>query len=446
MKNKVLITALGVQALLENESYKTGDFHQALLDIAYADWNRHNDSIVYAVTDYDTKALRFRGTTSEIKAWRKRLADEGRADEANSTRVKKDDDRDEWGYAEMLDNAREKYGELFFALVAAGKYNQQVGNGGHLQYFHNGYGDGEGGFGHDHDPSMPLHREMIKSLETEILPLACGDEREPLEKALRIMKDVRIIVDRDSHHHESCEECGGSGNVTSGDDDEEERCGECDGTGEVEVENDNYNEPNRDILDRLDDRWYAIDDQAMAAFNSLACRIMNSHGMEDAPAIAAAEAEFRNQYERARADREYLMPGPDALGLAGAGKTCYDLLVEHRLKLKYLEEHHILLDDEAIVTFRRNRATDAYNKMYERFNEMKPGERIEYWAGIADVYDEDDEHGVPRADIREAYEKAIDDQLRWGCVKPVLRDEDGNEVDEVVDGVETWGYEKLPKK
>ena len=49
MRNKEMITALGLRLLLENENYKTGDFHQALLDIAYDDWQKHNRELLYEV-------------------------------------------------------------------------------------------------------------------------------------------------------------------------------------------------------------------------------------------------------------------------------------------------------------------------------------------------------------------------------------------------------------
>lgn len=51
---------------------------------------------------------------------------------------------DDWSYAKMLENAREKYGELVEFAILIGKYNQQVCNGGHFQYWDNGYASAGG--------------------------------------------------------------------------------------------------------------------------------------------------------------------------------------------------------------------------------------------------------------------------------------------------------------
>lgn len=436
---KVLITALGLQLLLDNENYKTGDFHQALLDIAYRNWNEHDDSIVYAARDYDTKQVLFRGTHAEISGWRQRLIDSGKEHEARNVRIDKDDTREAWSYGDMLEDAREKFGELFYVLTMAGKYNQQVGNGGHIQYFDNGYADGEGGFGSDHNPSNPLHREMVKLIETEILPRACGEEVEPIQKALDIMKRFRVRVDLDRYHTESCEACGGSGNVEDGDG-EEERCGECDGSGEVEVENDERGSvTNRDELDRLDSAWYEIDDDVMKAINSFACRAMNSAGAETAPAIARAALAFEDHFKMSQDNREYVIPPCEfEHDPHGAASNCYQKLIDEKLEYKYLEEIHFDVGGEIVTGYRRNRAKDADNDLYKRVNEMKVGDVIRYWDDIADVYDEDDEQGNLRHDIREAYDDELDRLVGYGTLEPLIeKDDNGNDI--------TWGYRKVKK-
>jgi len=44
-----------------------------------------------------------------------------------------------WSYQDMLNNARYVYGEIVEMAVMLGNYNYQVENGGHMQYFDNGY-------------------------------------------------------------------------------------------------------------------------------------------------------------------------------------------------------------------------------------------------------------------------------------------------------------------
>jgi hypothetical protein len=440
MRNKLMITALGMQALLENHSYKTGDFHQALLDVAYGDWNKHNDSLEHTAFRGDGTAA-FVGTRKEIDKWWSEETEAGRGDALRELNIKKTDARNAWGYGEMLDNARDKYGELFFVLTLAGKYNQQVGNGGHIQYFDNGYGGrDEGGFGRDHDPSMPLHRELVREFELTILPLAKeGAERELLEKALHVMKDFKITVDRDRYHTESCDECGGSGEVDGEEEGETETCGSCDGRGDVEVENDNYNQPTNDgHLDRLDDRWYEIDDQVMAALNRIA---MNVCGAEDPGAIliAMAAASFEEMFAEAEKNREYLIPAWDAAvpGTGPRGTECFRLLLEEKLEYGYLERFRIEAGGEVSTVFRKNRAKEASDGMYDLVREMKVGDEIDYWKDVADRFDEDDEDGNLRQDIREAYDQVIDNQVGYGTLLPLTRDDNGNEI--------TYGYRKVKK-
>lgn len=96
--------------------------------------------------------------------------------------------------------------------------------------------------------------------------------------------------------------------------------------------------------------------------------------------------------------------------------------------------HQALLD----IVYRRNRVKDADNDLYKRVNEMKVGDVIRYWDDIADVYDEDDEDGNLRQDIREAYDKEIDRLVGYGTLEPLIeKDDNGNDI--------TWGYRKAKK-
>lgn len=92
-----------------DESLKEGDYHQAVLDACYARWNKEK----------------------------------------------------EWGYEDVVNYAGEKFGEAAQFLLLMGKYNQQVCNGGHSQYFSNGYASNGGGHLMDHDYDCDLHCKMV---------------------------------------------------------------------------------------------------------------------------------------------------------------------------------------------------------------------------------------------------------------------------------------------
>ncbi len=97
----------------------------------------------------------FASTQPRKKAWAKEnstILDVGYSKWQEQTR---------WDYRAMLEHTEKNYGVAAKLFILLGKYNQQVNNGGHSQYYANGYGDGAGGFGDDHDADNPLHQEMI---------------------------------------------------------------------------------------------------------------------------------------------------------------------------------------------------------------------------------------------------------------------------------------------
>lgn len=71
---------------------------------------------------------------------------------------------DEWNrrtncsYAEIIHWMEKEYGELAAFAVLAGRYNQQVENGGHEQYFNNGYASGN--YELTEAGHFPLHKKM----------------------------------------------------------------------------------------------------------------------------------------------------------------------------------------------------------------------------------------------------------------------------------------------
>lgn len=69
-------------------------------------------------------------------------------------------------YLEFLELIQDKYGKFAKFLVLAQNYNYQVENGGHMQYFDNGYASEGSGVFSDHDPEIPLHKEFLNLFET----------------------------------------------------------------------------------------------------------------------------------------------------------------------------------------------------------------------------------------------------------------------------------------
>jgi hypothetical protein len=94
-------------------------------------------------------------------------------------------------YNDILNWFETTYGSLAKFAVLIGKYNQQVCNGGHIQYFDNGYADGKGGFMSDHDPSIPLHKELIKFFTKTNL------DDDISQQVLRILKCFEIELDEE---------------------------------------------------------------------------------------------------------------------------------------------------------------------------------------------------------------------------------------------------------
>ena len=145
-------------SLAARESLQKSEYHQAILDVAYADWQQNKG----------------------------------------------------WTYGDTVNNAAEKLGAAAKLFILIGKYNEQTCNGGHLQYMDNGYADGEGGCFRKHDPEMPLHKEMIQLFrEFKLTLLPHGKE------VLGILESFRVEV---SEGNEACSECGGSGEGEPGED------------------------------------------------------------------------------------------------------------------------------------------------------------------------------------------------------------------------------------
>ena len=147
--------------------------------------------------------------------------------------------RDNTSYKEVLDWYEEEYSKLAKFAVLVGKMNQQVTNGGFLQYFHNGYCDGENGFESEHDSDIPLHQELV------ILFSESGLKDEISLQVFQILQEFHILLDTE----ETVEE--------DGYDEDEEYFIEM-------VDNENYGAvENVTYLSQLDSAYYKICNEFM---------------------------------------------------------------------------------------------------------------------------------------------------------------------------------------
>ena len=103
-------------------------------------------------------------------------------------------------YAHMISYMEENYGELFSGLILAGKLNQQVCNGGFIQYYNNGYADGIGNCNGDRDVNHPLHMVLINFIK-EILKVENFFNEEEIkileEYKTLLIKFIKIPIDLD---------------------------------------------------------------------------------------------------------------------------------------------------------------------------------------------------------------------------------------------------------
>lgn len=159
---------------------------------------------------------------------------------------------DNWTYPDMIEWVKQNYGEDYSFMILFGKLNQQVGNGGFMQYWDNGYASiHSSGFGNRHSDSE-LHEEIISYLEKNLLDIPHR------AKLLDILKTFNESV---QDIGDECPECHGDGEVENYDydpedeyDDEYLSCPECDGGGKISYDS---------HLSFLDDRYYDIDNDIM---------------------------------------------------------------------------------------------------------------------------------------------------------------------------------------
>ena len=101
-------------------------------------------------------------------------------------------------YDEITEWFKNEYGELVQFAVLIGKYNQQVTNGGHFQYYSNGYaGDID-----KYNLNIPLHKTLV----TLLYKTKLTDEISL--KVLKILEEFYIELDEDEYIEEEIFEDG----------------------------------------------------------------------------------------------------------------------------------------------------------------------------------------------------------------------------------------------
>lgn len=231
--------------LLKDKDFAEGDVHQAIIDLAHDEWHKNKD----------------------------------------------------WGYEDACNWLQKTFGNLALFAMYLGKYNYQVCNGGHAQYFDNGYASSESkGFSSNYE-DIDKHEhfvELFKQLNLDNL-LSSGKEAYNIisEFKLDLSDEVETCYSCGGDGEEECRFCSGDGNIDcdvcggEGEDEEGNKCENCDGNGNIECEDcegkgrfrcencDGQGDvetgnkvPKTCMWERLDDRWYKINDKFMDEFNN----------------------------------------------------------------------------------------------------------------------------------------------------------------------------------
>ena len=255
--------------LMKDKEFANGDVHQALLDIEHEEWQKHD-----------------------------------------------------WSYDEILNWIDQNLGALPLLAMYLAEYNYQVGNGGHAQYFDNGYASSNsGGFGSNYK-NIETHENFVELFKELDMPTILPSG----QKAYDIMSkfDLNLIDEI-----EECQECNGNGTVDctkcdgdghidcpkcngDGEDEDGNSCDNCDGNGAIDCEDcegkgyvtceecDGKGEEvaEEDVADRtgwdaLDTKWYIIETQLMKEFdNYLKSLTLDGEKMVDLIELAAQTQKY----------------------------------------------------------------------------------------------------------------------------------------------------------
>lgn len=208
------------------------------------------------------------------------------------------ENNDNFDYNDLLKNAEEKYGSIVKFAVLFGNYNYQVENGGHQQYYDNGYSDEiSHGFFNKHHGRQGNFDTMISffkqlSVEKDITE---SFKNLLVNKLLPFFNGISFEIDDVEYEDVQCYECNGSGEIYTNcdkcdgsgeiDDEEcdfcngsgeiEECCDECNGSGRIEEFNDNCGYLLRDFNEE-DDVYYDMNEKLLKEFdNYLKLKLIN---------------------------------------------------------------------------------------------------------------------------------------------------------------------------
>lgn len=159
---------------------------------------------------------------------------------------------------EQIEVVSEQLSPVHAWLRLFADYNYQVENGGHSQYFGNGYhSTTQSGCMDNVSTNCDV---LVKLMEMTSLYL---DEFEHLKPVFEVMKQIRIEIE--TEEYEDCFSCR-NGQVEEYNDDTGEYddvdCPECGGEGQIY--NDYYNDLTKEtseLLGKLDDAFYAVNDE-----------------------------------------------------------------------------------------------------------------------------------------------------------------------------------------
>jgi len=144
-------------------------------------------------------------------------------------------DNSNMSYDEIIEWIKEVYGEFSQLLVLLGKYNQQVCNGGHYQYYYNRYTGIEL---EKTEAQIHLHKKLATLLSKSELKDAISLQ------VLKLIDEFYIELDTEEYIEEEIYE---DGEITYD-----------------EYENPNYLEVvNTEMLSRFDTKYYALNEEFM---------------------------------------------------------------------------------------------------------------------------------------------------------------------------------------
>ena len=253
--------------LLDDKSFAEGDVHQALMNIAHEKWD------------------------------------------------------DNMSYENILDWIEKNMGKMPLFAMYFGKYNYQVCNGGHKQYFENGYASSESvGYGGSYTDidKHEIFWNLFKDLDMKT-KLKIGQEAYDIisKFELDLLDEETNCEYCDGNGEENCETCEGNGTIQcdecggDGEIDDKEcencegngmiECGECEGKGKFKCGNCNGEGVRRtgrsvavtDEWGLLDTRWYNINDEIMEEFNEyLKSLTINGEKIEDLIPLAKSTQNY----------------------------------------------------------------------------------------------------------------------------------------------------------